>query len=1027
MNLPKFAISRKTLVLVGFSLFLFWSIASAVSMQRREDPGTVQRATEIVTVWPGASTHDVEQLVTKKIADEMRGVAHVYHVTGTSKPGVSAVSVELDDYVNDSSGAAALRDIRDHLGDVRSSLPAGIVGPQIVSHFWDTYPVVLGVTAEGYTPRQLRDLAKLLKDEISRLPDVGDVQMVGAQEQEVHVDLDARRLADYGIAPEQVSAAVTQANVLVPGGTSAISGRSVQISTDETLKAAHDVAETSIVTLGSRPVRIGDVADVKAAYPDPPDELVHVNGSEGIALAISAKATSSVTTLDPEINAYLAAQRSGWPSGVRVSFIADQPSTVSGRLRDFMFNLALGVLLAATLVALFMGVRNGLLVGTTIVLSVVLTFGVMPLFSIDIQQISIISLIVSIGMVVDAGIVAVDNIERLMSEGVSRFEAAWRGVSELWFPLLTSTLVGMSSFVPFMLLGGGVGNFVHDIGLVVGISLTMSLLVAYFITPILGEWFAQPRARESSATPRVMRVFDGLVERLRRAYTPLAAAALARPWLTAGIAVALVVAAVASIPALGSQFFPPADRNQFVIDVDAPEGTDIRTTEAIVKRVETLVAAQSGVTAFGSFIGHGAPKFYYNILPNAQSPAYAQLVVDTTDAAAANRIVDSLRPRVLREIPGARINVKKLEQGPPVGAPIQIRLTGDDPIALARASQTLQATLRKVPGTYSVRDSSGAPATKVALAVDEDRAALAGVDAASIRSIVALAYGGATPTAIREGDRETAVVVRFPEILRNDPSALAALPVRSSSGAQIPLAEVASIRPSSETSVSTLRDGQQTVMVEAEVSGRLPSAALSDFKRALGGVSLPAGVAMSYAGEDEQSTKSLQQLLVAMVVGLMINQLILVWEFRSLRLSLIVLGAVPLGLVGAVVGLAATGSPFGFTAALGIAGLGGVVTNHTIVLFEYARRELQHGMTLDEALVIAGKKRIRPILLTVVTSIAGLLPLALSGGGLWPPMCWAIIFGLAGSMVMTLVAIPAIYRLTAGAALMKAEPEAIAA
>ena len=284
------------------------------------------------------------------------------------------------------------------------------------------------------------------------------------------------------------------------------------------------------------------------------------------------------------------------------------------------------------------------------------------------------------------------------------------------------------------------------------------------------------------------------------------------------------------------------------------------------------------------------------------------------------------------------------------------------------------------------------------------------MDEQQVRALLALAYSGATPASIREEDRETPVVVRLPGDLRHDPSAIGAIPVRNAAGSAVPLSEVASVALDTDTGLATVRDGQKIVTVSADVAGRLPSAALDDFRKAAKSLQLPAGVSLGYAGEDEQSSKSLRQLLVALLVGLLLNQLILIVEFRVLRLSMVILSAVPLGLFGAVVGLGLTHSPFGFTAALGIAGLGGVVTNNTIVLFEYARRELEHGVSLEEALIVAGKKRIRPILLTVITSIVALVPLALSGGGLWPPFCWAIIFGLAGSMAMTLVAIPAIYR-----------------
>jgi multidrug efflux pump subunit AcrB len=315
-----------------------------------------------------------------------------------------------------------------------------------------------------------------------------------------------------------------------------------------------------------------------------------------------------------------------------------------------------------------------------------------------------------------------------------------------------------------------------------------------------------------------------------------------------------------------------------------------------------------------------------------------------------------------------------------------------------------------------VRDSLGEPTTRLHLALDPDRLAQAGVSDAAVQQLVALAYGGSVATQIREADRQTPVVVRLPPAMRADVSALAGTAVRSSSGANVPLAELARPTLDTQTSSTTYRDGYPTVTISADVAGRLPSHVLADFKRAADGIALPPGVRIAYAGEDEQSAKSFRNLALAGAIGLLLNQTILLWEFRKLRLSLVVLAAVPLGLIGAVTGLAVTGNHFGFVASLGLSSLGGIVTNHTIVLFEYANREREHDPTLamERALILAGQKRLRPIFLTVVTSIAGLLPLAFSAQSLWKPFCWVVIFGLAGSMVMTLVAIPALYRLTSG-------------
>jgi multidrug efflux pump subunit AcrB len=1006
VNLPKFAVERKSLVLAAATLALFWSLASAFTMQRREDPGTEQRLTEIVSTYPGATTENVEQLITRKIEDALRSVEHVKHVTGISRPGISVVTVDFDDAMTHAGGP--LRELRDKLDDIRGTLPAGTNGPSIDADVWKTYPILVGVTGEGLNQRQLRDVAKHLADTLANLPDVGQANLTGAQEQQVDVDLDTRALALYGVTASEVTNAIAAANALVPSGTLTLGDRIAQVNPGDGLHAPAGVANVAVATLGERVVRVGDVATVRAGYPDPADEIVRVNGKRGVVIAVQAKETSSVTALGPEVEAALARAKANWPAGIEYALIANQPKTIDDRVADFFVNLILGVLVVTVLVALLMGLRNGLLVGATVVLSIALTFGVMPLLHVDINQISILSLIIALGVIVDAGIVAIDNIERRLREGAPRREAAWRGVHELWFPLLTSTLVAMTSFLPFRLMGGGVGDFVRDLAVVTTIALGTSLAVAYFITPILGEWFAL--AARPSGT------FDRLLGALQRGYVPLATSAMRFPLVTVGLVVLALGLAVATIPRLGVQFFPSADRNQFFIDVTAPDGTDIRTTERVVAKIEGLVRAHDGVAAVGSFVGHGAPRFYYNVIAEQQRPNYAQLIVDTVDVPAATRLIPLLRGEIAANVGGARIEVKPLEQGPPVGAPIQLRLSSERAADLPAIAATLRERLRAIPGATAVRDSLGEPTTRLDFTIDRDRAAQAGVSDAGVQQLVALAYGGSTATQIREADRQTPVVVRLPPGMRTDASALAGMAVRASSGHGVPLAELGTLRLGTQTSVTTYYDGFPTVVISADVVGRLPSEVLADFKTAVDGTALPPGVRLAYAGEDEQTLESFRNLAIAGGIGLLLNQTILLWEFRKLRLSLVILAAVPLGLIGAVTGLALTGNHFGFVASLGLSSLGGIVTNHTIVLFEYANRECEHdpALTMENALIRAGTKRLRPIFLTVVTSIAGLLPLAFSTQSLWKPFCWVVIFGLAGSMLMTLVAIPALYRLTSG-------------
>lgn len=1013
-GLARLALRHKSLVLAIFLLALVWSLFSALTIERREDPLTTQRQTLVVTRLPGATTENVEQLITKKIVDDLRGIAHVSHVEGVSRPQISTVNVVFDDEITNADGV--LRDVRNHLADLHPLLPPAAQGPGIVDDFWLTYPLIIGVTGDGYDRAGLRDLAKHIADELSRLPDVDLVKLAGAQERQIDVDADLLALSAYGLSAGEVIDSIAARNQLVPNGSMALAGHLTQIDANAALHDVNDVAAVGVRAPDGRVVRVGDIADVHTGYPDPPEEIVHVDGMRGVVLAVRVRDGVSVTDLGRSVEARLAELRPLLPVGVRLTLIADQPQMVHDHLADFLKNLVLGVVSVTALVALFMGLRNGVLVGVTILISVTLTVGAMPFLHINLNQMSMLALIISLGIVVDVGIVAVDNVEHHLREGHSRAEAAGRGVGELWFPLLTSTVVAMSSYIPFRLMGGSIGDFVRDLGIVTSLALCVSLLVVYFITPILCECFAVAAGTGESARVGWLRMtFDGILDALRNSYVPIARQALRRPRTVLVVLGVAFVASVLSIPRLGVQFFPSADRSQFFIDIEAPEGTDILRTEQLVARVEMLLKTHPEVTAWGAFIGRGAPRFYYNVIAEQPKPSYAQIIVDTTSVPSANALIPLLQREIDQATVGARFHVKKLEQGPPVGSPVQICLTGEDRNALALASTRIQALLRSLSVTVDVRDSLGVASTTLRARIDQASVARSGVSNATVADTLALAYGGREATQIRESDRQTPVIVRLPAALRNDPASLAALGVRIPGGASVPLGELARFVPSTQTSIATYRDGTPEVVVYADVQAdTLASTVLSAFKERLRPELLPPGVHLSYAGEDEETSKAFGNLLIALFVGLMINQIVLIWEFRTLRLSLVVLSAVPLGLIGAVLGLALTGNHFGFVAFLGVASLGGIVTNHTIMLFEYAHREMGTGHAMHDALIIAGTKRLRPILLTVTASIAGLLPLAFSEQTLWRPMCWVVIFGLLASMAMTLVAIPAIYSIVGG-------------
>ena len=489
---------------------------------------------------------------------------------------------------------------------------------------------------------------------------------------------------------------------------------------------------------------------------------------------------------------------------------------------------------------------------------------------------------------------------------------------------------------------------------------------------------------------------------------------LRRPALTVLFALVLLTLAGIQIGRLDNQFFPLAERDQLTVDIWLPEGRDIVATLATAKKVEAIVAEQKGVRSFVAYIGGGGPRFYYNVSPEASTPNYAQILLNTENIAATKQIAHSVQEAVNREIAEARVTVRILEQGPPVGAPVALRVQGDDIRTLRNAGDSIKAILAVTPGAVGIDDSFGVAPLSLKVDVDDDRAALFGWNSAIVAQAIQMAYSGQTATFLREGDREIPVNLRLIPGDRAEPSGVLDLYLPANGGSA-PLRQAATIRLAAQEGRIMRRNGVRTLVVSAFSDGtRLPSAILKDVQAKVASLRVPEGVTIGYGGEAAEVNSSFGELLLIFGLSLVANLVIVVAQFNSLRVALAVLAAVPLGVTGAVLGLTLAHQPFGFMAFLGIISLGGVVTNHAIVLFEYAMHEKEKGLSLADALVQAGRLRFRPILLTVLLSIGGLIPQAVNGGNLWPPMAWSLIAGLLCSLALTLVVVPSFYALISG-------------
>lgn len=1007
MSLTRYALNNRPLTYVLLATILGLGLASLGLLSRREDPDLQGRWVQIVALYPGASADQIEQTVTERLERSLLEVDDVKRVESTSRPGFSVLTVEAADRAHDLK--TFRDDLRNRMTDVRTSLPGGVISLDVNDRFTDTSALILAVSKDGATDREREDLAKRVRDRLRRLPDVGQVDLVGEQEERVTISLSAQRMSRLAVTPSQVGEAIARRNVLPSsGGSVALGSARFDIQPTGNLNDLKEIENLVVAAPGGNPVYLRDIATVERGIADPSSFLMRVDGKPAVGISVTMRKGFNITELGERADVELKKLHAELPAGTAITLINDLPKSVQGRMSEFEENLLSGVILILIVMYLFMGMRSALIVGVMLPITILGTFAAMYVFGRDIQQISIAALIIALGLVVDNSIVVVDNIERKMSQGVERERAAVEGVDELRVPLLTSNLTTVASFAPMLLLSGSVGEFIRDLGVVTSLATLVSLLFNYTIAPLIALRFLKGTVEERPN--RVRRVFLGLVDRLRNVLSGLAARGLRRPVLTVSLAVGALLASSALIPELGVQFFPSAARSQFTIDVWLPEGRDIASTQRTTERVEAILRRHKGIVSYASYVGRGGSRFYYNVSPEPPTPNYAQMVINTENAAMAPKMIERIQAEANAEVADARVTVRSLEQGPPVGAPIAVRVSGDDIGALRSTAEEVKAILNTTPGAVSVYHNYGELPLALKVKVDEDQAARLGLSSSDVAQATQMGFSGTTVSFLREADKEIPIQLRLASSERQNVQGITDLYLPASTGQVIPLRQVASVSLAPQEGRIVRRNHARTVTVYAFTDGtRLPSRVLADAQKRIGAMNLPAGVSIAYGGEEEEIGRSFTELLLILGVTVAANLLIVIWEFNSFRAALTVLAAVPLSMTGAILGLWATHQPFGFMAFLGIISLSGIVTNHAIVLFEYALAEQKNGLPLDKALLEAGKKRLRPVLLTVMLSIFGVLPQALNGGTLWPPLAWSLIAGLLMSLVLTLVVMPSFY------------------
>jgi multidrug efflux pump subunit AcrB len=934
----------------------------------------------------------------------------------------SATRVELQAFIRDFARSVNGSDREMRHPDFTA--PILLMGPE------DPLPQVRSNAPPRYSYRALEFLARDFEDALKQLDTVGKVSRIGIVQETVYLLFSDANVTGYGLTPESVMASITARNAVIPGGTLRTEGRNfpVQISGEyqsgEAARGSEDMLGTVVgVDRSGAPVYLRDIFEVRRTYESPIPFKVDVLDREkpgaplenhrAVMVAVEMKEGKIISAFNRQVRELAEGMGDRLPEGVEIRTLSDQPTAVAYRIHHFA-RCFLEAVIIVILVALFlMDWRSALVVATAIPLTVALTLVGMHLLHIPLHQISIGALIIALGMLVDVPVVASDGINRAMHHGEPRLRAAWVGPRQLRHPMVFGTIINIVAFLPLLLMPGDKGAFIYALPMVVTLSLASALLVSVTFTPLVSYYLLRgQKGFEEGADVRsffLFRPVDLALQSLLPRYRRTLESALKYPWLALGTAYALLAASFFVIPWLGTQFFPPAERNQVLVDIELPATDSLSSMRETVEQVVAAIKAHDEVANAAIFTGGTAPRFFSNVTPKEPANYLAQILINTRRDKDVPELVLKLRRELDGRIAGARCVVKQLEQGPAVEEPIQVRLSGENLDVLSRLCEQVADVLRKAGG-YHVHDDLGLRMPNLKIDIDQDRANSLGIGNQQIGMVAQAAFAGLKVTELREGDRLIPVVIRLRVQDRDEAEKIRALYVQTAKRKGVPLESFATVKIQPEFATIAHFNQLRAVTVKAHAPfGELPSVVLKRARPELKAIPLPPGYRLTFAGEDKELRQNRDEMGLVLKVSLALITLAMVLQFNSVIKSLVVMLTVPLGMIGALLGLAVTHSPLGFMALLGIVSLAGVIVSHIIVLSDFIENARASGMSLEQALVQAGLARLRPVLVTVFATVGGLIPLFLTGGALWHPLTAVHIFGLLLATVLTLILLPVLY------------------
>ena len=1019
---------QKRLFALALLVVLSVGASALLTIGRQEDPTITNLFATVITPYPGATPDRVEALVTEKIEEELREIAEIKEITSVSRTGISSVQVELSEFISDAEVEQTWSEIRDALADAALQFPEGVPDPTFDDDRTGAYTAISAVVAREGREVPLSIVsrtAEQLQDRLRGVLGTEFVKLFGEAEEEVRVTLDPTALASLGLSVDQVAAAIARADAKVEAGR--VRGASADYLVEVTgeIETLDRIRQVPVGTSAAGPiVRVGDIAEVQRALKTPPETLALINGTRAVVVAARMEPDLQVDSWMAAIRSQMAAFEAGLPAGLEHRMLFDQSDYTRERLGGLGENLIIGVSLVVLVLLITLGWRAALVVAVVLPLTSLLSLAVLQRLGVPIQQMSVTGLIVALGLLVDSAIVMTDEIKRRRAAGRPMLEAVGGATRRLAVPLLASTVTTVLAFMPMALLPGPAGDFVGSIAISVIVMLSASLLLALTITPALAG-FLLPEPDPARKT-RWWRdgARGGLVGQL---FTRSLDLSLRHRALGILVALVLPVVGFGAFPTLTAQFFPGVERNQFYVQVSLPDGTAIGETRAAAARVDAILWDAPEITDVHWFVGESAPAFYYNMMADRDGvPGFAEALVTTRSAAATKAVIPDLQKALDRAAPEAQVLVRDLVQGPPVGAPVEMRLVGPSLSELQVLGDRARAILSEIPEVTHTRADLLGGAPKLVFDLDEDKVRLAGLQLADVARQLEALLEGATGGSLVEGTEQLPVRVRIGAAERATAERIAALTVMPPAGsarsrdgdfAGIPLLALGELRLVPSDSPISRRNGERVNTVQAFVQlGVLPEEVLAKLKATLDAqpLALPPGYRIEWGGDSDARAETVRNLMspIGLIVTLMVATIVL--TFNSFRLSLIagLVSVLSMGL--SLLALAVFQYPFGIQALIGVIGSIGVSINAAIIIMTALQQDPRASLGDRAAIRDVVLASSRHIVSTTVTTFGGFLPLILEGGGFWPPFAMAIAGGVLLSTVVSFYLVPPLYSLAIG-------------